>query len=420
MFISKELESEFRGRIWCVMGLFRYRAQDADGVLQEGELQAESAREAAQVLRGQMLRVLQVREVREKGRKWKRWKHLSLQRRHAVLFCRQLAVMIDTQPLHQVLSAIGSQGGEKAYLEMVQKVHAEVELGHGLSEALRSYDDIFPRSAVQLIAAGEASGTLPEVLNRLAGHLEKDYAARQRFQAILVYPVILAVSALVVGVLMIFFILPSFAAFFEGLSMELPLPTRILLFLGRVLAEDGAWVAGGGLLLLVLFAWLYSVEGVRYAVDRWLLRIPVFGQLKQETAWMYLLGTQAVLLESGIRMDMALELGKEVTENRYLQRFMEKTRKEVLGGSTLAAVLSGCPVFPAMLLQLVDAGERAGRLEEMLQKAADYCRLSAEIHTQKMQALLEPALILVMGGIVIFFVLAVAVPMLDSMEAVGM
>ena len=154
-------------------------------------------------------------------------------------------------------------------------------------------------------------------------------------------------------------------------------------------------------------------------MDAFLLRLPAVGELKKQTAWMHILGTLSVLLNGGLRIDEALSMAGKVTDNLALQDVVFKAKNSVQQGYSLAEALKGNSLFPAMLLQLVAAGESSGHLEEMLQKGADYCRISAENTSKRLQAMVEPALILVMGGIVLFFILAIVLPILDSMEAIS-
>ncbi len=401
------------------MAVFHYVACNADGRMREGELEACSSREAAQIVRGQALRVIRIGKAAGKKNKRFAFRSSPVTRKHAAFFCRQLAVMVDSQPIHEILSALSQQGGDKAYQAMIRDLRASVELGHSLAESLKKYEQAFSANVIHLIAAGEASGNLSEILSRLADYLEKEYAAKQKFQSMMFYPLILAVAALAALFVMLVFLLPSFADLLEGMHVPLPLPTRILLFLRKFLAECGHWTMLGGA-ASVLGCWiLYGKEYVRRPLDALLLRLPFWGTLKLQTAWMQILGTLSVLLGSGLRMDEALSMVGNVTGNLCLQSLLSEARQSVQHGYSLAAALQGRREFPPMLLQLIAAGERSGCLEEMLQKSADYCRISAEAASQRLQAMMEPALILVMGGVVIFFVLAIVLPMLDSMSAIS-
>ena len=400
------------------MAFFHYVACGAGGDMREGELEADSAREAARIVRGQALRVLRIEE-RERKRPRRLFSFSAVTGKHAAFFCRQLAVMAETQPIHDILAVMEKQGGDRAYHAMIQEVRKSVELGHSLADSLKKYEAAFSASAIHLMEAGEASGSLPEILSRLADHLEREYAAKQKFRSVMLYPLILALAAASSLMVMLVFILPSFVGLMEGLHVELPLPTRILLWVGHFLEAYGSLLLAGGAGLSVFFRHLYGKEGFRRKVDGLLLRLPVLGSLKRDVAWMHILGTLSVLQSGGLRMDESLSMASRIPDNRYLQAFLEEAKKSVQHGYSLTAALQGNPVFPAMLLQLVAAGESSGRLEEMLRKAADYCGISAENTSRRLQAMLEPAMILVLGGVVILFVLAVVLPLLDSMEMIS-
>lgn len=400
------------------MALFHYVACSADGGMREGELEADSARGAARIIRGQALRVLRIEE--RQGRKGKGFfSFSSITEKHAAFFCRQLAVMAETQSIYDILLAMEKQGGDRAYQKMILDIRKSVELGHGLAISLKKYEDAFSPGAIHLIEAGEASGSLPEFLERLADHLERDFAAREKFRSIMLYPMILALAVFASLAIMLIFILPSFVGLMEGLHVNLPMPTRILLLLGHFLEDWGQWLLAGCVGCSVLFWYLCGKDSFRRRVDRLLLRLPVIGSLKRDVAWMHILGTLSVLQSGGMRMDESLSMVSGVSGNRYLQSFLMDVRKKVRHGSSLTSSLQDPSVFPAMLLQLVAAGESAGRLEEMLLKGANYCQFSAENTSRRLQTLMEPALILVMGSVVLFFVLAILLPLLDSMETIS-
>jgi len=403
------------------MAVFHYLACTMSGEFREGELEAGSSREAARVLRGQTMRVLRMKELRErKGWRSLRLPHfISVSQKHAAFFCRQVAVMSEVQPIHEILSAMEQQGGDKAYVEMIRDVRKSVELGQGLAVSLKKYEDIFSPSAIHLIAAGEASGNLQEILGRLADYIEREFSARKKFESALFYPMILAICAMAALAVMLLFILPSFVGLLEGMHTALPLPTRILLFLGKFLSDYGPFLFLGVAASGAGLWYLYGRESLRLPVDRFLLRLPFWGDLRKQVVWMHVLGTLSVLLRGGLQMDEALSMAGKVTENRALQVAILESRRSVQHGYSLTAALKGTSLFPGMLLQLLAAGECSGRMEEMLEKASEYCRLSAESKFQRLQALMEPALILIMGGVVMLFVLAIVLPILESMESIA-
>ncbi len=397
---------------------FYYAVRTSAGLLQEGELEAEDPRDAARILRAQQLFTIRLKEKKAQG-KWLDFLHRNGNTKYAAFFCRQLSVMMDEQPLHEILTALAKQKGDHRYQELLQQIRQDLELGKSLPEAMQNHPDIFSSTAVHLVAAGQESGNLAEILDRLSGFLEQQYAARQKLGASMLYPLLLGILSLIAVTFLILFILPVFSELFEGMQLELPLPTRILVALGSFAGNYGLYLIPVLFMIPPLLLWLYSREPLRLQIDRLLLRLPLLGKLKQYTEWMHLLGTLGILLEGGLRIDAALAMLQSATENRYLQDFLLRLKESVSHGYPLAHLLEDCPVFPPMLPELISAGESSGRLEEMLRKCAEYCSLNAENLSHRLQSLAEPAMLLFLGGAVMLFVLSIVLPLLESMDQVS-
>lgn len=400
------------------MSVFRYAARNGEGILRQGELEAESIHEAARFLREQGLWIVRLKAYVPPAFSWKRLLRTS-KPEYAVFFLRQLSIMLEEQPLNEVLSALAHQQGEKAYQSMLAEISNAVSLGQTLAEALRPYGYIFSMPVIQLLAAGEQSGSLPEMASRLAVHLEQEYARKQKFQSAMMYPAFLGVASFGAVMIMLFFILPNFLPLFAALHVELPWPTRLFLGLADIVVQYGGWMMGGAVLLASGFFRCYRQEHFRQRVDFWMLKFPGIGSFRSHAAWAHILGTLAVLLKGGMRLDVALGMAVPTTGNHALQAFLRRVQQEVERGYSLTSSLQGIPLFPVMLLELVRAGENSGRLETMLQKSSEYCVLSAEQKANRMQALAEPLMILVLGSIVFLFVLSIILPLLDSMEAIS-
>ena len=395
---------------------FRYRARSQGGELREGMLEADGLGEAARILKEQGLFTVQLAEAKREHRFMA---SLSEQgnAKYAALFCRQLSIMLDEQPLNAILGMLAKQKGDRKYQQMLQDMQQEVEMGKSLSLAMEKHKDIFSPTVIHLVEAGQESGNLTEILTRLADFLEKEYATRQKLGSAMLYPALLGVVSLCSMLFLIVFILPTFAMLFENFHTELPLPTRMLLGIGAFTEAYGQWIPLVIFLLLAGGYWGYRQR--QEMADYLLLRLPVLGQLKQQIAWMHVLGTLAVQIDSGMRIDTALGMVCEVPSNQYLRQFLQKLRDSVSHGYPLVRLLETCPVFPPMLLELIAAGESTGRLPEMLQKSADYCAISAENLSSRLHAMMEPALLLALGGIVFTFILSVVLPLLETMDQFG-
>lgn len=397
------------------MDRFKYTARTSSGELQEGALVADGMREAAKILREQGMFVVKLLKCK-KDRALFFDVNSKGNYKYAALFCRQLSVMLEEQPLNEILGILSNQKGDKKYLEMVHGIRKHIEMGKSLSDAMGKYREIFPANVIHIVEAGQESGSLSTVLQRLADFLEKEYAARQKLQSAMLYPALIGSAVVSAICFMIIFILPTFVILFENFRTELPLPTRILLELGRFAELYGGIIP---LVLVIVFLGVVNLlrqESIRNRIDYWILRIPIVGSWRQDAEWMHILSTLAVELESGMRIDVAIRMVREVSSNRYLQQFLEKLGEDVSHGYPLVHLLERCPVFPPMLLALVAAGEGTGRLEEMLRKCADYCELSADNFSQRLQAVAEPAMLLLLGGTVLGFVLSIVLPLMEMMD----
>ena len=397
------------------MDRFRYVARTSTGELREGILDAEGLREAARILREQGMFVVKL--LKSKGDR----KFFSVPRsagnpKYAALFCRQLSVMLDEQPLNEILDMLSRQKGDRKYGEMVQGIRRQIEMGKSLSEAMGKFREVFPANVIHIVEAGQESGSLSNVLERLADFLEKEYAASQKLESAMLYPVLIGIAVICAICFMVVFILPTFVVLFENFHTELPLPTKILLALGGFAGTHGMWIPVITAVIFVGIAWVLRQDAVRYFIDYWILRIPLIGSWRQDAEWMHILSTLAVELESGMRIDVALRMVREVPSNRYLQQFLGDLEESVSHGYPLVHRLETCPVFPPMLLELIAAGENTGRLEEMLRKASDYCQLSAENFSQRLQAMAEPSMLLLLGGLVLSFVLSIVLPLMEMMD----
>lgn len=404
------------------MTAYAYEARNRYGELFTGQVCADSRREAARKIRAKGLWIASLKEMENS-----RWHSLYARlkkmaapqppRLLVVLFCRQLAVMLSAgMPVHEALKALRT-GRESSYQQLLDNLLAAVVQGKSLHEAMQSFPKVFSARIVSLVKAGEMAGTLDVMFLRLADFLEKSYAAQTKLKSVLLYPVILGVTTMVAFVVMTLFILPTFAAMLTSLHTELPLPTRLLLFIASLVSQHGweFFLMLMALLVLAVYAW--RQPGIRYALDRWCLRLPFYGRLVTFAEWLMLLGTLAVLLENGIRLPAALALLPEVTANVYLRSVLEEARQAVARGLSLQAALCTYPGLPDVLREMILAGEKAGELERMLAKAAEFCHVVVQNESRRLQALAEPVAIFLVGGLVFFFVLSVILPLLGMMDA---
>ena len=392
---------------------YDYQARDASGHTRRGRLRAASRREAAKRLSESGFYILGIRPART-SRLWER----GTDSWFPVLFCRRLAVMLSAgMTIGESLRVLSDQGAQDAAGKITAELYRAVADGERFSEAMARTPRVFAPKITAIVDAGEKSGSLDVLLGALADNLEADYAAREKLLTLMLYPCVLAAAVVFAAGFLLAFVFPVFVSMFRSLSIELPLPTRFLLWLYTFLGDYG-W----GLLLLVaaaaaLLARLYRREAFRCRADRWLFRIPVVGRLAASAEQMRFAGTMSVLLSSGLVVDQALEILEGVSGNAFFRQGIRKAHSEVQKGVPLSEALRQGGIFSPMFLELLAAGEAAGELDAMFSKIASYCRLDMDTQTERVRALLPPLSLLILGGVVGVIVFSAVLPLLDSMTA---
>ena len=405
---------------------YHYEAYNRQGEHYQGEIEAGSRQEAAHKIRRQGLWItaLASNDKNKKGIKdyFEETKFFAkaVDDTQIALFFRQMSVLLSAGiPVHEALKSLLTGGRQGSYTRLLTGLYQQVLKGKSLSAAMEESHCFSPR-IVQLVSAGERAGTLEETFNRLADFLAQMVKNREQLKSVLLYPAIIGVTALAVLIFMTLFILPAFASLLSNLQTELPLPTKILLDLAAFLQAYGVETMAGGCVLALGVYGLSRQAVVCYYSHRLLLSLPLVGTLACHVAWSLTFHTLAMLLEQGINLHMALKMAAPVTGNRYIEKELCCLQNKVEQGSSLINALQDCQAFPPMLLEMLEAGEQAGQLEVMLGKAAAFCQVLAENESARLQALAEPAAIFTVGGLVFFMVMAVIMPLLNTMDALSM
>ena len=395
------------------MPAFKYEALSADGRSQQGVIQADTARAARGLLRERGLAPIAVTEL--VGADGERGRLTSTGR---VVFTRQLATLVKAGlPLEEALAAL-AEGAEGRTQAITLSLRARVMEGATLAAALAEFPGAFDALFRATVAAGEQSGRLDVVLARLADHLESRDAQRRQFIAALTYPTLLTVVAVLVVAGLVAYVVPQVAEVFTRSGQHLPLPTRALLALTDMLTTIGPWLP----LLLVPVALLGVVArgnpGHRRRWHRGLLAMPVLGVLIVKADAARFARTLALLGGSAVPLLDALRLARSTVANQVLAEQIDQATARVREGMPLSRALARTERFPAVALRLIASGERAGRLDAMLDEAAD--QLERELRTviEVVGSTLGPAVILVVGGLVLFIVLAILLPIFQMNQLI--
>ncbi len=401
------------------MSAYRFRALDAGSREHSGVLEADTARQARGRLRERGLLPVAVELVGAGGvaRSWAMGR--AVRTTDLVLLTAQWSTLLDAGlTVEQSLNALIDQTERPVLKQLLAGVRSEVAAGHSLQQALNAFPETFPRTYRALTGAGERSGQLAAVFERLARHLEAGFALRQRMLQALIYPVVLGVVAFAVIVGLMAYVVPQVVGVFVQSHQVLPLPTRVLLGISTLLRQFGVL----GLLLVGAGAWLVArtlrEDGPRRAWHQARLRLPLFGSLARLLDSTRFASTLAILVGSGVPLLQALEAARDVMANEFLRAGVDTALEAVRQGQTLHRALGAQRQLSPLLIHLVASGEATGRLEQVLQHAARQQQAELDNRVGVLLALLEPALILVMGAMVLFIVLAVLLPVIGMNQLV--
>jgi type IV pilus assembly protein PilC len=370
---------------------------------------------AVAALRREQILVTQINPVKEKEKAKAGGKRVSA--KNLAVFVRQFSVMIDAGlPLVQCLDILGSQEEDKHFSRVILATRTDVESGASLADAMKKHPKTFDPLFTNMIAAGEAGGILDTILKRLATYIEKAVKLKGQVKSAMIYPVaVVVIAALVVGVIL-WKVIPTFAAMFAGLGAELPLPTRIVIALSNGLVRFMPFILVGIGAAVFGFRSFYGTPGGRKTVDALVLKMPVLGILMRKIAVARFCRTLSTLLASGVSILEALDITARAAGNAIVEEAILATRKSIEGGETIAAPLKETAVFPAMVVQMISVGEATGALDTMLSKIADFYEEEVDVAVAGLLTLMEPIMIFFLGIVVGGIVIAMYMPIFDMIS----
>lgn len=347
-------------------------------------------------------------------------RHPRLSVRELTLFTRQLATLVRVMPIEEALRSIAQQSDKPRAVAVIEAVHGSVLSGHRLADALAVEAPSFPALYRAMVTAGEASGSLPDILDRLADLHERQAVIRNKLVTALAYPAALALVAAGVVLALMLFVVPKIVEQFDTVGQQLPLLTRIVIGTSHVI---GAW--WWAMLLAVAVAMLLSIRLLadserRHGFDAWLLRLPLLGRLIRDLHAARMARTLAKMIESRLPLVEGIAMTTATLRNHALRRASQMIVEDIKGGSSLSAALRRSGMFPAIFVHMAASGEAAGRLDQMLEHAADYLEREFDLFTSTLLSLLEPAVIVVMGAIVALIILAILLPVLQLDTLAGL
>jgi type IV pilus assembly protein PilC len=390
------------------MAVFVYQGRSANG-MQNGEIEAPDRSAAVGELRRRAILVTKIAEKSAPRVTFKFGGKVS--DKEMAIFTRQFSTMIDAGlPLVQCLNILAEQSDSKTLRSVTGQVARNVEAGSTLADALRRHPRTFDDLFTNLVEVGEAGGILDVVLQRLSAYIEKAAALKRKVKAAMVYPSAIIGVAIMVVIFMLTFVIPTFAQMFKDLGADLPLPTKVVLWLSTFVRTYILLIIAAMVGCVLALRSYYRTEGGRATIDALMLKLPIFGTLIRKVAVARFTRTLGTLVQSGVPILDGLRITARTAGNKVVEKAVLQCRAAVTEGKTLAEPLRVSGVFPPMVTQMISVGEQTGALDAMLSKIADFYDDEVDTAVSTLTSLLEPIMIVFLGVVVGGLVVAMYLP----------
>lgn len=399
---------------------FVYRAVTDSGEILEGIYEANSEQEVLTMLRNNEYMPVSIEhKVEEKPVSSYFTKKVT--KKDVAVYCRQFYTMLNAGvTIVKCLAILEAQTENKLMRNATKTTFDDVQKGMTLSEAMRKHERVYPSLLVNMVEAGEVSGSLDVIMERMAIHYEKENKIENKIKGAMIYPIVLGVVSIAVVVFLLVAVMPTFIGMFESSGVELPAPTKILLNISNSLKNQWYIYLAFIIILILGIGYFGRQESGRLFIDSLKLRIPVVNDTNIKVATSRFTRTLSTLLSSGIPLLQGLDVVAKILNNKFLSIKLENAKEEVRKGVPLSRTIKAIKVFPPMVDSMIKIGEESGSLDEILNKSADFYDEEVEVAIQKMTEMLQPILIVIMALIVGFIVIAMALPMFDMVNTVQM
>lgn len=395
------------------MGKYKYRAMKNDGSKTNAECEASSRDEVLSMITSNGYYPLKIEEVIE-SKKIEFTFMEKIKVKDLSIFCRQMYTMLDAGvPITNALALLSDQVSNKKFKTIIQEMDEDVKKGEMLSSSMKKHSKVFPQLLISMIESGEVSGNLDEMMLRMSTHFEKDAKIAGKVKSAMIYPAVLSVVAVAAIMIIMVVVMPTFIEMFASSGVELPMATKLLMGVSGFLSKN---------IILVLIIIIGSVVGFNFYkhtnsgirnISIIKLKIPIIKGLNKKIIVSRFTRTLATLLSSGVPMVQSLPIVSAVLGNTVAEEAMDKIRERVVRGDGLSNAVGEHTIFPPMLSSMIRIGEESGALDDILNKTADFYDEEVEQAIQTTTALLEPALIIVMGVVIGFIIISIMLPMFN-------
>ncbi len=402
------------------MPKFKYIAKNEDAVTVTGKVAAENEEAVIKELRKRSLIVISIDEIKEGGLKNLSFGQNKVNGDDLVIFTRQLATMIEAGiPILQSLEALEEQATQPFFKGVISAVREDVAVGNSLSKAFGKHSNVFDTLFVSMVQAGETGGALNALLDRIAGYMEKTLKLKRKVKSAMVYPAVVVSMAIMITLLLLIKVVPTFKEIYDSLGQELPAMTQILINISQNVRSGFLWMIGLLFLLFFVFINYRKTQAGSLQIDKIILNLPIFGPLIQKVAISRFSRTLATLIQSGVPILVSLEIVGRSSGSRVIEVVTQDLCHHIREGESISGPLAKSNVFPSMVVRMISVGEKTGKLETMLTKIAEFYEDQVDAAVSGLTSMIEPLIIGALGIIVGFIVIALFLPIMRMTTMIG-
>jgi type IV pilus assembly protein PilC len=399
---------------------YKWVAETKKGKILRGEMEAGNEKIVEMKLKRRDLRVRKIKQKPKDLFENVPFMQPKVTAKDLVIFTRQFSTMIDAGlPLVQGLTILSEQTENKTFKNTLREITKDVEGGSTLADAMKKHPKIFDQLFVNLVAAGEVGGILDTILQRLTVYIEKAEKLKSRIKGAMTYPIIVVAIAVLVITVILVFVIPVFQEMFEGFGSALPAPTQFVVNLSNFFKNYIHYMIGALIVLIFAFRKFRNTTRGRRATDAIALKLPVFGPLLKKVAIARFTRTLGTMISSGVPILDALEIVARTSGNVIIEEVVLEVRSNIAEGQTIAEPLSESDIFPGMVTQMIAVGEATGALDAMLNKIADFYDDEVDVAVEALTSMLEPLLMVFLGGSIGGLVVAMYLPIFKMAGAIG-
>jgi len=400
------------------MAQYNYKAKTPDGRVIDGVVDAANDEDFNAKMRAQKLNTLSFAKQGGFASIFKMGPKVPVAQ--VSIFSRQFSTMISAGlPVLQALNILCEQAEDKIFKDVLAKVRDDIGSGANLSDAMTKFPGVFDTLYCNMIRAGEISGALDGILDRLSTFLEKAEALRSKIKGAMSYPITILIIAMIIVIFLMVKVVPSFSAVFDSFGGDLPAPTKLLLGISAFEQKYALYQIGAIVLFVIVFNIAKKTEKAGFVIDGLILKAPIFGPLTKKSTVARFARTLGTLLKSGVGILDALEIVARASGNRVIEKAIMDTRAAVREGQNLSDPLKATGIFPNMVLQMVSVGEETGKLDDMLLRMSDFYEAEVDTAVESIMSMIEPLIMSVLGVTIGFIVIAMFMPMMAMGGMVG-